>query len=834
MFDEKPEISETLEWMLQSRQVGDETLVNTLVHEQHTALYKLGLALFNTSDSRRGDNLAEQVICAAVEDAQEYRQEVSVQVWLFRKVVKIYQRSMRKDRVRTIWNQNDGVEGSSPVKSQDFWISFDALTEDTRLIFILRYFQELSIDEIALILVLPDSEVEERLNLVVEKWSSPLGEDQEAVNSSTDIKSFIFERWPAKTLTTKEEKRIVHKILNILQEKERRKHRFVILGELVLVVLTIVIVAGMGRMITELTPEPTLQKVYQTELVNQIVFISPTPGPTQPPTPFPDLSILYRAEGGETLADIADRIFLSATILEALNHIPADQPLEAGQRVMIGVSDSQILMPTQVGSIPLQLTPLPTKVPLTLLSSEEDIRQRILESRENRSSLWADALVIQYGPPGYVGKPDLRRQQIWIDQPYFSYLLDGVNDGKVEYIYTSLGGLVNLINIQTGEQVTTSEPEQSLYFPDLQQMLIPSELREDFNGEIEILRRETIAEREVLVLDWFTEPNTLQGGGGKRNETRIHQGRYWVDVSLGLILRQQKFNGNDLTQLFEETIVTKIEFNPAIPRRLFDRAQPLQTYFAQDYLGDPDLQAASVPAHVWSPQPGRELIPYEPPPTDFAAEESRLTFQWTSLETFNVELGTYVDLFAHGYYLGNIGFAEPNQLFCTRSSDGNLLAFSGWSEEVPYGYTPLGWFSLTDLPNVHQFLPEIVPYDFAFSPDNRQLAVYGCSREDEQECGIYLVDTLSGETRLLTAVERGSGLLWSSDSTELAIGGSFLRQGKWRVLVFSVETGNTVYDGPFDWEGFWVAPDSPIHDWGVPYPPIRGGLEVCSQPPQGG
>jgi len=138
------------------------------------------------------------------------------------------------------------------------------------------------------------------------------------------------------------------------------------------------------------------------------------------------------------------------------------------------------------------------------------------------------------------------------------------------------------------------------------------------------------------------------------------------------------------------------------------------------------------------------------------------------------------------------------------------------------------------LPQVNYPLPEIIPYDFAFSPDNRQLAVYACEREGELDCGIYLVEISSGETTLLTSVERGNGLIWSQDSDALAIQGSFLRQGKWRVLVFDAETGNVIFDGPFDWEGFWVSPESPIHDWGVPYPPIRGGLELCSSPPPGG
>lgn len=45
MFDERPEISDTLEWMLQSRQVGDETLVYALVHEHYAAIHQFTVSI---------------------------------------------------------------------------------------------------------------------------------------------------------------------------------------------------------------------------------------------------------------------------------------------------------------------------------------------------------------------------------------------------------------------------------------------------------------------------------------------------------------------------------------------------------------------------------------------------------------------------------------------------------------------------------------------------------------------------------------------------------------------------------------------------------------------
>ena len=67
MFEKNPEISENLEWMLQSRQVGDETLVKTLVHEYYAEVRRFASSLIQNENRTRVDQFAEQVICIAVE-----------------------------------------------------------------------------------------------------------------------------------------------------------------------------------------------------------------------------------------------------------------------------------------------------------------------------------------------------------------------------------------------------------------------------------------------------------------------------------------------------------------------------------------------------------------------------------------------------------------------------------------------------------------------------------------------------------------------------------------------------------------------------------------------
>lgn len=181
-------------------------------------------------------------------------------------------------------------------------------------------------------------------------------------------------------------------------------------------------------------------------------------------------------------------------------------------------------------------------------SDETIIQQRIADSKNNWQTLWADALVIQYGPPGYIGEPEFKRQQIWIDQPYFHYLLDGDNGGAVEYAYSVVGGWENLLNIQTGELLSNVGPQEFNFQPELKQMLFSSDFEDGFTGEIELIGQDMVAGRKVLVLARYLERDIRSGNGSESQAEKVLQGRYWVDKNLGTILRVQKFTGTSNNQ----------------------------------------------------------------------------------------------------------------------------------------------------------------------------------------------------------------------------------------------------------------------------------------------
>jgi len=831
MLGTAPEISETLQWMLQSRQVGDELLVNTLVHEQYSHICRFVSFIISSQDIARCECIAGQVIYAAVEDAASYQGKLRVQAWLFKYVVTETRRLNE-----SLWNDEQlsrrrltRIGGKKLARNNLKWTE---LSPSEMVISIaLFYLFDFSHNEIAAVIDVQESSVAESLKQLNKYYLLPEYESGGHNPARVNVQKILSDDWPSVILDKRTADQVSQRVLNRLQTKDKRKHRAVIFGEAILAILAIFLVAGMGDLISRFTPEPTPEIIYETRMVNQIVHITQTPGPTHPPTPFPDNAIIYQAAGGETLAEIADKISQSSLILTALNNITADESLAAGRKIMIGVSESRVIIPTPISPDSTILSPQPPPEALTLSSNEAEIHERLLSAREYWQTLWADALVVQYGPPGYMGEPDFRRQQIWIDQPYFNYVLDGENGAGVDLIYSTIGGWETLFNTQTGEQFSNVGPQELNYQSRLHKLLVKNELHEDYPRKIDLLALEMIAGREALVIDWYADLSSLRGGGYGYEAEYEYIGRFWVDTQLGIVLRAQNYSGRS-GHLVEEIIVSKIKTNIPIPRRLYNRSQYMQTYFAQDHTGNYVLEPIEIPDYIGSMPQSEGDILYLAPPLDLDLSNSHLEIYWTDLSRFNAGMGTRVEIFADGYHISNVEFSEPEQLLCERSANGELIAFTSRSIETDFGSSPLGWFNLNKLPEVHHLNPEIAPYDFSFSPDSQQLAVYGCQRDGDQACGIYIIELLTGESRLLNPVEQGAGLVWKPDGSAIAIQGSFLKHGKWRLLVFDSDSGMVMHDGTFDWEGIWISPDSPIHDWGVQYPPMRGGLELCTLPPR--
>ena len=540
MLGQAPEISDTLEWMLQSRQVGDETLVKTLIQEKYAYVYRFISSIIESTDASRCEAITEQIISSAVKDPTNYRGDMDVETWLSRRAIGIL-----REQKETPWDkpQEDMyLEGIPELEEnrREIISWYAALSCEQRVIVTLVYLFEFRISQVAAVLDMRQDAVEKMLDQARGSLLRSRNETQAKKSDKLDIQRALAAFWPGVVLDGKSEAAVARRILDDLHEKDQRKRNMVYLGEAVLAIFAIVFAFSLGGLIGWFTPQPTPEIVHETRMVEQIIFISPTPGPTPTARPFPEKAVIYEAVGGETLYNIADKIYFNGQILSALNNIPVDQPLEAGQLIMIGISESKVIMPTMPGDISTPRAPLPTPEALTTDSSSTEIRDRITRANSYWQTLWADALVIQYGPPGYIGEPDFKRQQIWIDQPYFHYLLDGRNGGLVEYAYSVVGGWENLLNVQTGDLLSNVGPQELNFRPELKQMLLQNKIAADFQGEIEVIGEDVIAERPALVLNWYFDQELKSGSGMLNQPQRMLQGRYWIDKHLGLDGRRMR------------------------------------------------------------------------------------------------------------------------------------------------------------------------------------------------------------------------------------------------------------------------------------------------------
>ncbi len=531
MLGQAPEISETLEWMLQSRQVGVDTLVKTLIEEQYTHVYRFVSSIIDSKDARRCEEITEQIIFAAIEDSPGYQGDMNVNAWLCRKSIAVLRK--RGDLPRKSPEMMTDIQAGPDmdIPSQGVMNWYAGLTFEMRVIVTLFFLFDFSPSQVAAVIGTQEAEVVQVLDDSRSYATRSGDEYKNQFFKDTDIKRSLAQSWPVVVLDGSTEKKVAQRILAALHAKDRRKRHMVLFSEALLAILAIFFVISLGGLIGRFTPQPTAEIIYETRMVSHIVFVSPTPGPTRPPRPFPDRAIIYEAIGGETLHDVAEKIYFNAQILAALNNLPINLPLEAGQQVMIGISDSLVIMPTMSGPGATPEAPAPLPAALSIESDEAVIKQRITSSIKNWQTLWADALVIQYGPPGYVGEPDYRRQQIWIDQPYFHYLLDGENGADANFAYSFVGGWENLLNIQTGDLLSNVGPQELNFHPALKEMLFNTEFEGGIPGEIEIIGQDMIADREVLILERYAAEESLRGSGYENQQGNVLLGRYWIDIA---------------------------------------------------------------------------------------------------------------------------------------------------------------------------------------------------------------------------------------------------------------------------------------------------------------
>lgn len=241
----------------------------------------------------------------------------------------------------------------------------------------------------------------------------------------------------------------------------------------------------------------------------------------------------------------------------------------------------------------------PPDPPLTMLSSPETIRQRMLYSFLKWKTVWVEGEVRQSLPA--VNQNQVSRVQMWISQPdaAFRVLVGGGQQG-VATASISDGATISRLDANTGQVTRNLLPSQarSEYNPPavigttpkphplaaamqngLADLLLPSGLAQRA-GTLTAVRMDSVAGREALQVEWSLPDGELKD-------------QLWVDVATGVVLRRLEFDkGSELPG--SEIRMEAIRFDQDLPGGLFVTEIVEQPQFAVDYTGRAETRTAAV------------------------------------------------------------------------------------------------------------------------------------------------------------------------------------------------------------------------------------------------
>ncbi len=453
--------------------------------------------------------------------------------------------------------------------------------------------------------------------------------------------------------------------------------------------------------------------------------------------------------------------------------------------------------------------------PLTVESSPGDIYERMARSPSAWHTLWADALVILYGPPGYVGPPRVYRCQVWLyvsnafivfgpldDPPEMAWPFDSDNLPVAVYGSSSLASIYSNQNSGSFEYFVST-----VYPAYLSKMFYPAETTAHPIPD----RVEVVAGREALVaLDDSSE--------------------MWIDATTGVVLRRRWLHPAEPRIIRVETIINEIIYDPELP---FNYFMPGSVAGPADYVESPtgmSLPADWLAAALDEPAVRRDgTFVIGSPPDDFDPAQARLRFVWLAEGSPGSADNPTALLLASGYALDYITLGDPFTLACERSPDGRFIAVINDPDIPMYGSDGIRYWDL-EHPGfyVNPYPDGTVGSDLAFTPDSQALAFFGCDNLGAP-CGVQFHDIETGKTRMLTAMVMAYNFDFSPDGRLLALNGSRLNEGL-HFMVLDVSTGGVVNKIPLS--QLSVNPTSLVPEWEWPFEPEQTGLEGCVYPPE--
>jgi RNA polymerase sigma-70 factor (ECF subfamily) len=141
---------------------GEESAFNEIANRYKERIYWTARRFVN--DHQDADDIVQQVLWKAYEGLKHFRSDSGVFTWLYRIAVNTSLNAVRKNKVRELLRFDELVETESPESERPDEVleqeeerslieeAVGRLPEKQRSVFVLRYYEQLSYDEIAAIL----------------------------------------------------------------------------------------------------------------------------------------------------------------------------------------------------------------------------------------------------------------------------------------------------------------------------------------------------------------------------------------------------------------------------------------------------------------------------------------------------------------------------------------------------------------------------------------------------------------------------------------------------------------------------------------------------------
>jgi DNA-directed RNA polymerase specialized sigma24 family protein len=772
IFEQLPELSPDVEWMLQSGQASREMLAEALVAEYYEPVWRLGLSLFE--DSAAAGQFALETLSTALLEVHRYAGQVSAQVWILRKALAVSKKTRWQQARPVLDPYRSGEHKNLPgAGNHEYFQRKDALhqirdllSDDCCTAICLHYLLGIEAAEIAVIFKTDRDKIRRWIETADQIYRSclwPSGQKPE--EESVRLSAWLQDQHPQPALSESIQREIRSGILQmteILERQQRLLHHF---KELLVVSIVVLVIGGIMLGVWRLNPD----------------------------RPF-------------SQANMATEVFLQV-----------ERPKKDFYSYNSETTKERATSPE----------------PLDIMSSPESVQERISRASLHWSTLWQDVSLIFYGPPGYVGPPDTIRAQIWLRQPNETKMIAGPVGGRPDYQFLGRDKGFHQATVDSLLRWYYLAFDRHLALgTNIGSLATPVSSLERGQGRLVVQGIEVVAGHPALVVDQLNNKGKLESRIWVDTVTGVTlRKRLFAPSDPDIVLVEAVTNSIYYDEefpagLFEpgaDTDGTLFARNYLGTRRKGDLVQ------SRDHLAYPITFWAPRPYR--DPIPAFTL-----PPASFVPSRSELAFQYIPALTsgmlqFNFSnMDAYADLFAADFYLGSIKTGDPFTTICDRSPDGMRLAFAQGRQSQPRQVSNLSWVNLEDPKRVNSVELALDLSHFAFAPDSQRLALFGFG---DPLGSLYLLDTDSGELHKLLNLEYVRGLMWSPDGEYLAIIGNW-ESPEYNEELMIIDAGSGAVISYFDPYGFSRGTEpSNLPEWiqGKTMPESTGGLEACAAPP---